>query len=193
MMRAGIVDVPSLWKHHTGRDKRGTEPFMSILILIEYDAGLCRNGLYCEPSFFAICQRLPLQRCSGSKIELAIVMLRVSPQWQAAQFARWCLQNYSAAMKAFRQVSHEGKRHRLKTRLRPIRSPCRTHIATAVRAIVHDIARRISGPADRSFARSLEDQESFVPRPVSPACSQSAQAGPLQSARAHHCRMQADP
>jgi len=52
IMRAGIGDVPSLWKHHTGRDKHDTEPFMSIFMLIEYDAGLCRNDLYCEPSSF---------------------------------------------------------------------------------------------------------------------------------------------
>ena len=61
---------------------------MSIFILIEYDAGFYRNGLYCKP------QRSPLQRRSGSQIELAIVKLRNSPQWQAvltAKFARWCL------------------------------------------------------------------------------------------------------
>jgi hypothetical protein len=51
-----------------------TGPFMSIFILIEYDAGFYRNGLYCKP------QRSPLQRRSGSQIELAIVKLRNSPQ-----------------------------------------------------------------------------------------------------------------
>jgi hypothetical protein len=28
----------SFWKHHTGRDMPDTGPFMSIFILIEYDA-----------------------------------------------------------------------------------------------------------------------------------------------------------
>lgn len=80
-------DAPSLWKHHTGRDMPDTGSFMSISIPIEYDAGACRNGLYCNT------QRSPLQRHSRSQIELAIVKLCDSPQKQAvltAKFARWC-------------------------------------------------------------------------------------------------------
>jgi hypothetical protein len=70
---------PSLWKHHTAREMPDTGPFMFIFILIEYDAWLCRNGLYCKPSFFTTAN-VRLQRRSGSQIELAIVKLRNSPQ-----------------------------------------------------------------------------------------------------------------
>ena len=31
-------NAPSLWKHRSGRDMPDTGPFMSIFILIEYDA-----------------------------------------------------------------------------------------------------------------------------------------------------------
>jgi hypothetical protein len=37
-----------------------------------------------------------------------------------------------------------------------LRSPCRTHIATALRAFAHYIAECADGPADRNFASRLK-------------------------------------
>jgi hypothetical protein len=41
--------TPSLWKHHTGRDMPDTGPFMSIFILIEYDAGFAGTASIASP------------------------------------------------------------------------------------------------------------------------------------------------
>lgn len=49
IMRAVMDNVPSLWKHHPGRDMPDTGPCMSIFILIKYDAGFAGTASIASP------------------------------------------------------------------------------------------------------------------------------------------------